>query len=63
MLTLKEFKEKNGGGYTCVPENRKRFERLTGNCNDMIVVDYLYNPLNGVYTVYLRESRIPPQRS
>lgn len=59
-VTFKEFKEKNKGGYYCyaaedIPGFYKKGNSIYGNCDDMIVADYLYQPLNGIYTVYLKE--------
>lgn len=58
-MTLKEFKEANGGGIVKVAaEDIKGFcrkgQRMYGDCDDMIVADWLYQPLNGVYTVFLK---------
>ncbi len=51
--TFKEFKQENKGGYYLYDAKDKK--SLYGNCDNMIVVDYLYQPLNGIYTVYLKE--------
>lgn len=51
-MTLKEFKAKYPGGYYLRDANDKE-KSLYGDCDNMKVVDYLYNPLNGIYTVYL----------
>lgn len=58
-MTFKEFKDKHNGGYYIQASEDisgfcKKGEAMYGNCDDMIVVDYLYNPLNGIYTVKLK---------
>ena len=50
-MTLKEFKAKHPGGYYLRAVEDKR--ALYGDCDNLIVADYLYQPLNGIYTVYL----------
>ena len=57
--TFNEFKQENKGGYHLiaaedVPGFYKKGDSMYGNCDDMIVIDYLYQPLNGIYTVYLK---------
>ena len=59
-MTFKEFKEQNKGGYALyAAEDIAGFvgkgKSLYGNCDDLTVADYQYQPLNGVYTVYLRK--------
>lgn len=60
-MTLKTFKESNeGGGYVLraaedIPGFAKKGAPLYGNCDDLTVVNWLYQPLNGIYTVYLKE--------
>lgn len=51
--TFKEFKKEvgNAGFYVYDWETRKS---LYGNCDNKIVVDYSYQSLNGIYTVYLK---------
>ena len=55
--TFKEFKKEvgNAGFYVYDWETKKS---LYGNCDNEIVVDYLYQPLNGIYTVYLKTKNI-----
>lgn len=53
-MTFMDFKAKNGGGYYLKAAEDILGFCSYGNCDDMIVVDYLYNPLNGIYTVYLK---------
>lgn len=58
-MTLKTFKEKNGGGYCLraaedIPGFYKKGDAMYGDCDDMVVADWLYQPLNGIYTVYLK---------
>ncbi len=58
-MTLKEFKATNGGGYVKVaaediPGFYNKGQRMYGDCDDMIIADWLYQPLNGVYTVFLK---------
>lgn len=67
MITFKRFKELNKGGYIkravgdvprCGENGEFIWPRdLYGNCDDMVVVDFLYQPLNGIYTVYLSDSK------
>lgn len=52
MMTLKEFKANHDGGFY-LRDADDRGKSLYGDCDNMILVDYLYNPLNGIYTVYL----------
>lgn len=58
MITFKQFKEFHGGGYFLraaedIPGFAKKGGTLYGNCDDLIVTDYLFQPLNCIYTVYL----------
>lgn len=58
MITFKMFQEMNKGGYALraaedIPGFAQKGHSLYGNCDDLMVVDYLYQPLNGIYTVYL----------
>lgn len=50
-MTLKEFQAKHPGGYYLRAAEDKR--ALYGDCDNLIVADYLYQPLSGIYTVYL----------
>lgn len=57
-MKLKQFKEQNRGGYVLkaaedIPGFYRKGDSCFGNCDDLEVVDWLYQPLNGVYTVYL----------
>lgn len=60
-MKLKELKERQGGGgYILraaedIPGFAKKGAPLYGNCDDLTVVNWLYQPLNGIYTVYLKE--------
>lgn len=60
-MTLKELKERQGGGgYILraaedIPGFAKKGAPLYGDCDDMTVVNWLYQPLNGIYTVFLKE--------
>ena len=61
-MIFKDFKEKNKGGYYCyaveeIPGFCKKNSAIYGDCDGMEVVDYLYQPLNGIYTVYLKKRR------
>ena len=61
MATFKNFQEMNKGGYYLraaedIPGFAKKGQSLYGNCDDLIVVDYLYQPLNESYTVYLAKA-------
>lgn len=56
--TFKQFRESNKGGYMLVagediPGFYRKGNRMYGNCDDMFVSDFRYQPLNGIYTVYL----------
>ena len=51
-MTFKEFKEKHNGGYYLYSAIDKK--ALYGDCDNMTVIDWLYQPLNGLYTVYLK---------
>jgi hypothetical protein len=55
--TFKEFKEEvgNAGFYVYDWETKKS---LYGDCDNKIVVDYLYSSLDGIYTVYLKNKNI-----
>lgn len=58
MGTFGGFKEANKGGYALRAAEdilgfAKKGQTLYGNCDDLVVVDYRYQPLNGIYTVYL----------
>ena len=58
MFTFKKFKTHEIGGYTLIaaediPGFAKKGDSLYGDCDDLLVVDWLYQPLNGIYTVYL----------
>jgi hypothetical protein len=59
-MTFKEFREENKGGYRTyaaedIPGFYKKGASMYGDCDNMIVVDYLYQPLNGIFTVYLKK--------
>lgn len=58
-MNFKQFKEIYKGGYALIaaediPGFAKKGNGLYGNCDDMQVVNWRYQPLNGIYTVYLR---------
>ena len=58
-MTFKQFKEMYDGGFhkraaEDVPGFCCKGDALYGDCDDMIVVNWLYQPLNGIYTVYLK---------
>ena len=58
MQTFKEFKKQEMGGYIKVaaediPGFAKKGMSLYGNCDDMCVVDWEFDPSFGIYTVYL----------
>ena len=60
-MTLKEFKAQNVGGYCLraaeiIPGFYRKGDAMYGDCDNMIVADWLYQPLNDVYTVYLKEA-------
>jgi len=57
--TVKQFRETHEGGYYLVcsediPGFAKKGWGIYGNCDDMIVDHYLYQPLNGIYTLFIR---------
>jgi hypothetical protein len=52
-MTFKEFQKLYVGGYYLYDINKKP---LYGDCDNMIVKSHLYQPLNGIYTVYLKEA-------
>jgi|GEM_PF-5973728 len=59
-MTFKEFKETHDGGFYSVAAQDiaglyKKGSSMYGDCDDMEVSDYFYQPLNGIYTVYLTE--------
>lgn len=58
-MTLGEFKQTHKGGYRMraaeeIPGFVRKGDALYGYCDDMIVADWLYQPLNGIYIVYLK---------
>ena len=60
-MTFRKFKEENKGGYRLraaedVPGFYKKGDAMYGDCDDMVVSDWLYQPLNGVYTVFLKNA-------
>ena len=60
-MTFRKFKEANKGGYQLraaedVPGFCKKGDAMYGDCDDMVVADWLYQPLNGVYTIYLKNA-------
>lgn len=61
MLTFKKFQEQHKGGYYIkAAEDIKGFAKkgqsLYGDCDNLIVEDWLYQPLNGIYTVFLKNA-------
>lgn len=53
-MTFNEFKDlltDHNGFY--LRDARDRKKSLYGDCGNLAVADYQYNPLNGIYTVYL----------
>lgn len=58
-MKFTEFKEKHSGGFYLyaaedIPGFYKKGQAMYGNCDDMNVESWLYNPLNGIYTVRLK---------
>lgn len=58
-MTFRKFKEEHKGGYQLraaedVIGFYKKGDAMYGDCDDMVVSDWLYQPLNGVYTVFLK---------
>lgn len=60
-MTFKEFKKLYQGGYNKLSNDEMQLypdnlfhKVLCGNCDSMTVVKWQYQPLNGVYTVFLR---------
>lgn len=61
-MTYREFKEtvSNRGGFVTVaaediPGFYRKGDHMYGDCDRMIVSEWLYQPLNGIYTVFLNE--------
>jgi hypothetical protein len=53
------FVETHKGGFYIyaaedIPGFYKKGSPMYGDCGEMIVADYLYQPLNGIYSVYLK---------
>ena len=62
-MSFKKFKETHKGGYYIYAAEDilgfyKKGASMYGNCDDMIVKSYLYQPLNGIYTVFLKRSEV-----
>jgi hypothetical protein len=60
-MTFKEFKNKHAGGYYLtaaedIPGFYKKGSSMYGDCNDMVVDSWLYQPLNGIYSVRLKNA-------
>ena len=58
-MTFGAFKSTHVGGFITIaaediPGFYKKGSSMYGNCDDMEVVDWFYNPLTGVYRVYLK---------
>ncbi|HCC34090.1 MAG TPA: hypothetical protein DEQ02_00025 [Ruminococcaceae bacterium] len=58
-MTFKKFKKEHKGGFRPIaaediPGFYKKGSSMYGDCDDMIVVSHLYQSLNGIYTVYLK---------
>lgn len=58
-MTYKKFRDIYKGGYELtaavdVLGFYKKGQSIYGNCDDMIVDSWLYNPLNGIYSVRLK---------
>lgn len=62
MTTFRKFKEQNKGGYYLKAAAdlksgiAKKGQSLYGDCDNLIVEDWLYQPLNGIYTVFLKDA-------
>jgi len=59
MKTVKEFMQKNKGGYYIYAAEDisgfcKKGNSCYGDCDHLTVVNWLYNPLNGIYTLYVK---------
>ena len=59
-MTFAEFKKAYMGGYVLVaagdvPGFYRKGQSMYGNCDSMIVSDWLYIQPDGVYIVYLKE--------
>jgi len=60
-MTFKEFKETHPGGYNVFAAEdimgfAKKGQPLYGDVDNMEEVDFCYQPLNGIYSVYLKDS-------
>jgi len=61
-MTFAEFKNQHKGGYYITASEDiigfyKKGQSMYGDCDAMIVDNWLYQPLNGIYTVYLASRR------
>ena len=61
-MTFAEFKRTHDGGIHGVATENihgfcKKGDRIWQNCDNFIVVEVLYQPLNGIYTVYLAKPK------
>ena len=59
-MTFAEFKANCDGGIHAVATHDihgycQKGDRIWKNCDDFEVVEILYQPLNGIYTVYLKK--------
>lgn len=56
MITVKQFMSENKGGFYLyaaedIPGFCKKGESIYGNADNMEVVGWLYQPLNGIYSL------------
>lgn len=59
LNTVKDFMSTHDGGFYLVaaedvPGFYKKGDSCYGDCKDMLVVKWLYQPLNGIYTLYIK---------
>lgn len=58
-MTFKEFKNQHSGGYYVTAAEDiagfyKKGQSIYGDCDNMTVDSWLYQPLNGIYSVRLK---------
>ena len=54
-MTVKEFKESHDGGFYIYLKNAKPGDApIWGDCDEMTVDRWLYQPLNGIYSLFVK---------
>ena len=61
-ISFRTFKERYNNEYCVyaaedVPGFYEKGDTMYGDCDDMVVDSYIYQPLTGVYTVYLKPDK------